>query len=95
MALSTLRPATSPRLSAVRLSFAELLVDQSVETLVYIEALIKDTGNDLRQVAGQVSRIEREFEGLVNLTVVPDPAFKAVLDTLGVRSHFVALNEAD
>ena len=81
MALSTLRPATSPRLSAVRLCLACLIVDRSVKTLV------KDTGNDLRQVADEASRIEREFEGVVDFTVVPDSVFEMVLDTLGVRFH--------
>lgn len=78
MALSTLKPTTSPRLSAVRLSFAGF-TDRTVDTL------IRDTGNDLRQVADEVARIEREFEGAVNFTVASDSVFEAVLDTLGVR----------
>jgi len=81
MALSTLKPTTSPRLSTVRLSFAGFIA-RSVKTL------IEDTGNDLRLVAVEVSRIEREFEGRVNFTVVSDSVFEVVLDTLGVRFHF-------
>jgi len=89
MALSTLRPTTSPRLSAVRLCFTCLLIDRSVRTL------IKDTGNDLRRVASEVSRIEREFEGMVDFSVVSDSVFEMVLDNLSVRFRFVASDEAD
>jgi len=82
MALSTLRPATSPRLSVVRLNF-------SATTRQPIETVIADMGNDLQQIADEISRIEREFEGAVNLTVVPDSKFRAVFATLGVRFSFV------
>ena len=88
MALSTLRPATSPRLSSVRLDLAgSVIVDLSVEPLM------KDTGNDLRQVADEVTRIEREFKGAVYFTVVPDSVFKVVLGTLGVRFHSAMLTK--
>ena len=83
-ALSTLRPATSPRLSAIRLNFtSSSITNKSIETL------IEYTGNDLRRVADELSRIEREFEGAVNFAVSRDSAFEAVLDTLNVRSRFV------
>ena len=86
--LSTLRSVTSPRLSALRLDFSNShLADRSIETL------IQGTGDDLRQVADEVARIEREFEGAVSLTVVSDPVFKVVFDTLGVRFSFVMLTE--
>jgi len=88
MALSTLRPATSPHLSSIRLDLAgSVVVDLPVKLLV------KDTGDDLRRVADEVVRIEREFEGTVNFTVVPDSVFEAVLDTLGVSFRFAALTE--
>jgi len=80
LALSTLRPATSPHLSAIRLNFAgeASIVDQSAETL------IETTGDDLRRIADEVARIEREFEGAVTLTVLRDSVFGVVLDTLNV-----------
>jgi len=79
-ALSTLGPATSPRLSAILLRFAS-----SYSTNRSIGTLLNDAGSDLRRVAGEFARIKREFKGAVNLTVFLDPAFKAVLDTLRVR----------
>lgn len=81
-ALSTLRRATSPRLSALRLDFA-----RATTTNRSVEAVINDTGDDLLRVADEVSRIEREFEGAVNVTVSRDPVFKDVLDTLNVRFY--------
>ena len=88
MALSTFRPVSSPRLSSIRLGFTGSLI-----TELPIEPLIKDTGNDLRQVADEVARIEREFEGAVDFAVVKDSEFEVVLDTLGVRFRFVALTK--
>jgi len=82
MALSTLRPTTSPHLSAIRLNFA------SPSTALPIKALIKDTGRDLRQAAGEVARIESEFEGVVNVTVLRDSMFEAALCALNVRIRF-------
>ena len=82
MALSTLRPTTSPRLSVIRLRFAGPPVDLPIKTL------IKDTANDLRRVAGEVARIEREFEGAVNFTVLRDSVFETVLCALNVRIRF-------
>ena len=85
-ALSTLRPATSPHLSSIRLDFGgAYIVDLPVEPLT------KDTGDDLRQVADEVARIESEFGGAVNFTVVSDAEFEAVLNTLGVRPRFAVL----
>jgi len=80
MALSTLRAATSPRLSAIRLEFAgSSVVNQPIETLM------EDMGNDFLRTADEVSRIDREFEGAVNFTVAPDWKVGVVLDTLNVR----------
>ena len=82
MALSTLRPITSPRLSALQLDFFHLPdFDTPAETLV------KNMGDDLRQVADEFTRIDREFEGAVNLTVDRWQSFEVVLDTLNVRLH--------
>jgi len=78
-ALSTLRSVTSPHLSAIRLNFVRPpTVNRSVQ------AMIECTGNDLRRVADEVTRIEREFEGAVNLTVPWDPGFGVVFDTLNI-----------
>jgi len=84
MALSTLKPATSTHLSAIQLNFVwQSSAYQSVETA------IEGAGDDLRWVAAEVTRIEREFEGAENLTVVWDSGFKAVLDKLNVRFSFL------
>ena len=82
VALSTLRPTTSPRLSTVRLSFYSPM-RRSLETM------ITNMGNDLRRIADEIVRIEREFEGAVKFTVTPDSRFQAVLNTLDVRFGFV------
>ena len=83
MAFSTLRPATSPRLSAIRLDFARVSsINQPLETLV------ERLGNDLRWIADEFVRIEREFEGAVNLTVVRGPEFEVLLDMLNVSFRF-------
>jgi len=86
-ALSTLRPPTSPRISTIRLDFAlHFATNRSAETLLV------GAGSDLRRVAGEFDRIEREFEGAVTLNVSRDPVFKAVLDTLGVSFRFCRVN---
>ena len=80
VALSALKPSTSPHLSTIQLNFTWLSsAYQSVETA------IEGAGDDLRRVADEVTRIEREFEGAENLTVVWDSGFKAVLEKLDVR----------
>jgi len=81
VALSTLKPATSPHLSTIQLSFIHPPTNQS------IQATIEGAGSDLRSVAGEVARIEREFDGAVGLTVLRDPEFKVVFDTLNILLH--------
>lgn len=78
--LSTLRSATSPRLSAIRLDFA-----RPPPTGRSVDALIKALGDDLKRVAGEVARIEREFEGAINLTVLLDTSFRVACGALNVR----------
>ena len=78
MALSTLRPATSPRLSVIKLYFHSLTGEPG-QTLI----------PDLRRIADEITRIEREFEGAVNFTVAPDPGFRALFKTFDVRFSFV------
>jgi len=87
-ALSTLKPATSSNLSAIRLNFA-----LHSTTNRPIGTLLNDVGSGLHLIADEFSRIEREFGGAVNLTVVLDPAFKAVLGTFGVRFYFCGVND--
>ena len=78
MALSTLRPVTSPRLSVIELGVTSSR-GVSVETVI----------TDFRRIAEEIARIEREFEGAVTFTVVPDSRVRVVLDTLNVRFSFV------
>jgi len=73
-ALSTIKPATSPRLSLIKLSFI-----RPTFTNRSIDALVKDAGDDLRRVVDEVARIEREFGGAVHLTVYWDPSFQVAL----------------
>ena len=40
---------------------------------------------DLRRIADEIARIECEFEGAVNCTVVPNSNFRVALDALNVR----------
>ena len=78
-ALPTLKPVTSPRLSAIKLSFA-----RSRTSFLYTEMVVTNAGNDLRRIADEVARIEREFEGAVELNVYRDQWFKAASHTLNV-----------
>jgi len=88
MALSTIKPATSPHLSTVLVDLA-----RSYSTSRPIASLIEDTRDDLRWVADEATRIEREFEGAVNLTVSRDQAFKVALDALNVRFYFRGVDD--
>ena len=83
IALSTLGPTTSPRLSTIRLN-----LNSHSATNQAIEIILKNAGSELRRVADELARIEREFEGAVNLTVPRNPGFKVVFDALDVRFHF-------
>lgn len=80
IALATLKPVTSPRLSAVRLCFAITPIPNRP---------IIGAGSDIRRISDEVARIEREFEGAVNFTMPPDPGFEVVLNRLKVRFRFV------
>ena len=89
MALSTIRPTTSPRLSSIRLDFSRSSIANR-----FTQAAIGDAGNHLQRLADEVARIEREFKGAVNLTVVRDPGFAVVFDTLDVRHPFRTVEDA-
>ena len=81
-ALSTLRPATSPRLSTIQLKFT-----RPPTRTRYVETAIECTVDDLRRIADEVTRIKREFKGALSVTVLRDPKFEAVLDAFNVRFH--------
>ena len=76
--LSTLRPATSPHLSTIRLDFDRSYIINPSES---VETIIGDTVNDLRWAVDEVARIEREFGGAVKSNVFLDPAFTVALET--------------
>ena len=88
MALSTIKPATSPRLSIIQVNLV-----RSYTTTRTVEDLVKHTRDDLRWLADEAIRIEREFEGALKVTVSRDPAFKVALDALDVRIHFCGLED--
>ena len=85
MALSTLKPATSPRLSAIQLEFST--------TTLSIAIPIADAGNDLRRTADEVTRIEREFDGAVDVTVAQSSGFRQVFNTLNVRFNSCGVDD--
>jgi len=87
MALSTIKSATSPCLSTIRIDLT-----RSHATTRSAERLIEETRDDLRWIADEAVRIGREFGGAVNLIVVRDLAFKAALDALEVRFRFYGLD---
>ena len=82
MALSTLRPSTSPHLSVIKLDF-------SLSGGRLVETMITDMSNDLRRISGEVTRIECEFKGAVSFTVLRNLGFGVVLDSLNVRFRLV------
>jgi len=88
MALSTIKPATSPRLSTIRVDLI-----RSYSTIRSVECLVEETCDDLRWVANEALRIEREFDGAVNLTISRDQAFKVALDVLDVRVRFRGVDD--
>ncbi|KAF9781680.1 hypothetical protein BJ322DRAFT_1220464 [Thelephora terrestris] len=70
VALSTLKPTTSPRLSIVRLSLRSMA--RYVNPRDWWERLC----DDLRRVEGEIARIKHEFAGEVNLIVSRPPWFR-------------------
>jgi hypothetical protein len=71
-ALSTLKPATSPHLSIIQLSFSGGTAATQDEEIM----------NDLQRIGAEMSRIRREFEGAVRLTVIQGGWFKVALEKL-------------
>ena len=89
MALSTFTPITSPCLSVLQLNFVRPhYVGRPVHDVIEV------AGKDLRWMTDEVTRIEHEFEGAVNLTVFRDPEFGVVFDTLNVRFRFCGTDDA-
>jgi len=83
MTLSTLKPATSPHLSTIRLGlFVSYAATRPIETS------IEDVGNDLRRIADEVDRIDREFDGVVDFTVLLGSGFREVLNTLNILQRW-------
>lgn len=76
--LSTLGPATSPNLSAIRLEFLRSLP-------INFGPMPGETGDGFPRLADELVRIEREFGGAVNLAVVLDPMFAVAPGTRNVR----------
>lgn len=79
-ALSTLKLATSPGLSEVCLSFEDMIASR--------ETTEEQMGHDLQRIADELTRIEREYKGAVDLIVVLDSDFLQ-LDVNNVRPFFV------
>lgn len=67
-ALSTLKLATSPILSVVRLGFDESTPPHEITE--------EQMGDDLQRIANELTRIEREYEGAVDLVVVRSSDFR-------------------
>lgn len=87
IALSTIKPATSPRLSNIELN-CRPTPNRSTRLLA------NDAGDHLRWVADEVARIELEFEGAVKLSILQHRDFLAVLDRLNVRFYFCEVDHA-
>jgi len=83
VALSTLEPSTSPHLSQIKLR----LTGTTHPNFTSGTSALEDLNNDLRQIADEFSRIEREY-GAVNLSVYRDMEFER-LDALNVRFSFL------
>ena len=68
--LSTIKPVTSPHLSTIRLKFIG-------HGLPYVPFHLRERLiNDLKLIEEHVARIECDFAGVVDLTVIRYPGFK-------------------
>lgn len=83
-ALSTLKPTTSPHLSTVQLSF-------SGRTTVTQD---EEIAGDLQLIGTEISRIRREFEGAVRLTVIQNGWFQAALEELDMEHRLRGTDDA-
>ena len=87
VALSTLGPATSPHLSAIKLRFTRV---RSVKRPT--KTLIKNMSEDLQWIVNEFTRIGRESERAVSFTVIRDSGFEE-LDTLKARFRFCGVDD--
>ena len=86
VALSTLKPSTSPRLSHVHLGLTGLTCPSRY--ILYEALPPENLGGDLRRIADEFSRIEREYTGAVDLSVFGGTGVER-LDTINVRFSFL------
>ena len=80
VALSTLKPSTSPHLSDVQLR----LTGPTHPHYTSENWNLENMGDDVPRIAEESSRIEREYEGVVDLRVFRGAGFERY-DTLNVR----------
>jgi len=78
IALSALKPVTTPRLSAIRLYFTDGPIVRSINR----------ASNDIWRISHEITRIEHEFEGAVKFTIPRNQGFEVVLDTPNVWFRF-------
>ena len=85
-ALSTIKPATSSRLSIIQLKLGgrslRYLPEDQRERLV----------GDLRLIEKELARIEREFMGVLDLTVTRYPGFEVGDFSSNIRSSLTDLS---
>ena len=80
VALSTLKPSTSPHLSDVQFRLTGLTHPRYTSENWNLENM----GDDVPQIAEELTRIEREYEGVADLRVFRGAGFERY-DTLNVR----------
>jgi len=80
MALSTLKPSTSPHLSYVQLR----LTGPTHPHYTSENWNLENMGDGVPRIAEELTRIEREYEGVVDLRVFRGAGFERY-DTLNVR----------
>jgi len=80
MALSTLKPSTSPHLSQIHL---RLTCPTDLDS-IFVNWNLENMGDGLPRIAEELTRIEREYEGAVDSSVFRGAGFERY-DTLNVR----------
>jgi hypothetical protein len=84
-ALSTFKPATSPRLTKVHLGF-DYPLDQIESQNSHDHSELEDLDRELHWIARELARIEREYEGTVNIVVMMGEEF-GLFTEVDVRVH--------
>ena len=87
VALSTLKPSTSPHLSHI---YFGLSGPRYSNFYYFIKGTsnLENMGSDLRRIAEEFSRIEREYEGAVDLSVVRSTGYEPLDKLTNVRFFF-------